>query len=361
MSKLTNQIKKIASATAAGALYFMLSTGIATADTGMENRATQQEASQGIEAKLVASGYPEMKVDLEKYDLNDLLVKLGGTLKKGFSRKASGKIEEYTDGTIGFGVATDSTNKLIPMIDLQYDNQVIDRFLFSKINSIKWAIGELNGDYNYHILITAREPSTNKAGLQGFYERQYDIVVKDNPQLAASYVVAIARKYANNGDVINKERVEKCECPEIICEEPRAPVYMTPRIMEGICSGNPHAIPQGYDLVFLGQVDYDDCVFRPEESNSGLNEMIAGAIATLKPENGIMLMCGNADEKSAKECKLPVENNFQLSFLRGRILGNYLEQNQQTSVRGVSLVPYPMGTELNEKSTKVYYLFQNGN
>jgi len=89
--------------------------------------------------------------------------------------------------------------------------------------------------------------------------------------------------------------------------------------------------------------------------------MIAGAIATLKPENGIMLMCGNADEKSAKECKLPVENNFQLSFLRGRILGNYLEQNQQTSVRGVSLVPYPMGTELNEKSTKVYYLFQNGN
>ena len=72
-------------------------------------------------------------------------------------------------------------------------------------------------------------------------------------------------------------------------------------------------------------------------------------------------MCGNADERSTKKCEEPVTDNSQLSFLRGKELGNYLEMNQQTSVRGVSLVPYPMGTSMNERSTKVYYLFHNGN
>jgi hypothetical protein len=356
---ITNYIKKIASATATGLLFAMLTTGTAVAYTGADKGQTQAKASESIEAKLIASGYPEIKVELENYDLEDLLRKLGGTLEKGFSRKASGKIEEYSEGTIGYGIVTDSTKKQVPIIDLQNEGETIDRFLFSNINKIKWAIGEVNGNYNYHILISTRERVVDTNGLEGFYERHYDIIVKNNPQLASAYVLAIAKKYASNGDIINNERVEKCECPT--CPKPKAPVYTNPRIMDGICSGDKKAIPEGYDLVFLGQINYDDCVFRPEESNSGLTETLANVISTVKPEQGILVMCGNADERSAKRCGDSIESNFQLSFVRGRILGNYLEQNQQTSVNGVSLIPYPMGTELNEKSTKMYYLFQNGN
>lgn len=340
------------------------STALAESPSNDEDNAdrptlmSSPEEDPNLENK-TAFDIPRVDVNLNDYRLEDIVTMIASSFSGGFQITSKDKQTEYPTGQISMGAVRGSTGEPLILIDLAYNNEVIDRISFSRIIAVKYAIQQdENNQFHDHLLITAATKTSNSQGLEGYILTFYDFPVKDNPELVAGFVLALAERYSEFRKDLNRKA--KGECSKTECLAPHAPAYVTPKLIDDICSGRLKEWKDDFTIAFLGQINYDECVYDPQQSIDGTDSILANIAATAKTGGGILVLCGNADELSAQRCPDEVNDNFMLSFYRAKGLGDYVEMNGRGNVKGVSIVPYPQGTLLDERSTKVYYIFFNG-
>ena len=281
----------------------------------------------------------------------------------GYQIKTPHTDKEYDSVDIRFVIAKDSVGKEIPFFYLEDSTGHIDRLFFSHIKKVRYGIQQMGDDFTYHVLVTSAEEVKNDNGLKGYELRFYDFPTDDKPEMAAAYVIALAKKYSDNPSGINQEDkldLGVSECSEKKCPELKPNPHISTSIAQKICSGDLKSSNDSYNVLYVGEINYDECVYDPLQNMTMLEMTLANLPGITDTQSNVLLICGNADELSADNCPEPInEGNFMLSFYRAKSLADLIEATRQKYAESLNIVSHPMGTALNERSVKVYYITGN--
>lgn len=302
----------------------------------------------------VEAASPTLQIDLDSQPLNSVLERLVESFDRGYL-KNNGEINEpHPNGKITLGIEQDSSGKHQPVIYLEDKGVLTDKLYFSRIKVVKKAVKNSEKSISNHVLFSYLTIVYNNEGLGGRQLSFYDIKVNNDPDVPASYILALAQRYANEDFSDNttplKEFVKKI------------PVYVSSRQLKAICNNDFSTISEEFGVLSFEKVSYDECVYEPKKSVSGLKKVTDQIIAAVSvlDDKGIVIYCGNADILPAHHCPSPVnEGNTLLSFYRADKLAEFVSDELGDDIKGLTEIPYPNGTLLNERSVRVYYLYKS--
>lgn len=289
---------------------------------------------------------PTTTINLREFSLGRVLKELGDKFEDGYLKKENDSNKLHLNGQVTLGVEQNSSGEKQPVIYLRESGMSIDKLYFSQIEMVKSAVKIDDGNVSNHLLISYVPPTE-----QSFLEKGrmfYDFLVKEEGDAVASYFLSLAQCYNRNQSSGN------CPLTEAPTES-QAGVYLSGKELDAICSGNASTSTDKYDIQFLGEVKYDDCAYNPEESTGGL-EIVLNNIQSMK-RGGVLVFCGDADRRSTRHCHPPAnEGNFLLSFYRAKELAEQAYEKGGEAVKETTQIPYPKGTALNQRSTRVYHV-----
>lgn len=283
---------------------------------------------------------PTTEVNLRALSLKQVVKELGNVFEGGYLKKGDGLNSYHPQAKITVSTEQDTSGEKQPVIYLNERGMSIDKLYFSQIEKVMGAVKEEDGKTTNHLLVSYIPPSE-----QGFLERGrvfYDFLVRE--EAAASYLLSLAQCYNRNHSSGNCPSVEADSFPEN-----RASVNLSVTDLEAICSENTSTLSEKYEIKILGEVRYEDCLYNLK---AGEFRSFLIWIAASAKKGDTLVFCGNADKRSPRRCSTP--SNFQLSFYRAKELAKQVYEVGVEEMEYTTQIPYPNGTTLDEKSTKVY-------
>lgn len=302
--------------------------------------------------------------DFGEKPLAQILAALESSFAEGYLKiEQEGRKSVHSRGRVHLRLEKNFLGEELPVIYLTDKAQIMERLAFSQIEYLNPLMVRGKEGVKYHLLVTYATLVTNADGLQGKKMDYYDLLVKDDPLveddsgLVGGYFLELRERFSTKelpSLNLNPAGLDEALRKSLVYP----PISVPPGQLDEICQGISDNLPEDYELKPLGQVNFEECVYEPEKSLSGLEEMVREINSALSqdPARGILFLCGNASRLSAKECPLPAEEgNFLLSFCRAKETSLYLMGRVKTAGE-ITILPYVMGTQLDERSARAYYV-----
>lgn len=301
-------------------------------------------------AQEVRISSPSTEVELNDYELSDLLERIEKSFTGSFAREADPDLpaEKFPQGSVDLRLETNNYGLEEPVIGLRSYGNEVSKIYFSQIGRIKDGVKTYEGKKLYHLLLEHNVPITGKNGLRGKKTVRYDFLITDEPDMIASFIQLLSQDYANL--VREKKPKVRKACPAF------EQVYVSYSELELICNPEDQNKLRGREVHFLGSVYYDECVYKAEESKEGLRQTMEDLLSrVVEQREGILVICGGADQQSARRC-LASKDNLALSFLRAKSLAKYIEGGLGEAGKKLTSIPYPTGDAYDGRISDLFYV-----
>ncbi len=309
------------------------------------------------EKKLEDSYNPKCSGDVSNITLSQLEQQLVGGYSK-INRKSGGGFsrEKHPSAKISVKIESDPKGFQQPIFNFQDTGDILDKVYVTNIDEVKGMLFKSeDGKVSPQVWFSYSEPIG--VNLPAFKRSYFTLEAGEEWKGAAEALCTLSRHYRR--EKIDSERKKNATSKETVPEKPEKDyplrLYLTRTEQEAISKTETLS---GKNVELLTQLQFENCVYSPEESTNGLKELSQKIKSLDSSKEGALVIVGNATIPSAEGCQLEMleYNNFQLSFDRANTTAAYIERSFPEQMGYLTMNVWPNSTNLDERTVRVYYV-----